>query len=311
MVKKSKQTQTQDQSPQPTEKARPWLLPQDTKGRMGPGLYLIATPIGNLGDMTLRALDTLAACDAVACEDTRVTGKLLRHYGLKKPLWPYHDHNEAAQISKILAAIKAGQRIALVSDAGTPLISDPGYRLAVACRAESLAVTSLPGANAPLTALQLSGLPSDRFCFIGFLPSKQEACRKTLKAWADSQVTLIAFESPVRLMKTLALCAAELPGRPLCVARELTKLYEEARTGLPDDLLRHYEAEGAPRGEVVLVIAPQERDESAGAENIEGLLVEALKKHSLREAVAIVAKDTGARKTVIYEMALALQREQS
>lgn len=289
-----------------TEKQRAWLLPPDTKGRMGPGLYLVATPIGNLGDITLRALDVLSACDAVACEDTRVTARLFSHFGFKKPLWPYHDHNAAAQRPKILQAIRDGQMIALVSDAGTPLISDPGYKLVEACLEAGVMVTSLPGANAPLTALQLSGLPSDAFCFVGFLPPKQEACRALLRSWADAPGTLLAYETASRLLKTLKILAAEWPERRVCVARELTKLYEEMRRGLPQELVDYYDTHGLPKGEIVLAIAPPAPAEAANDQDIKKLLLAALKTQSVKEASAAIARQTGKRRSAVYALALTL-----
>jgi 16S rRNA (cytidine1402-2'-O)-methyltransferase len=180
-------------SGQTNEKEEGWLLPQRRKNAVTPGLYLVATPIGNLGDITLRALDVLAACDRVICEDTRVSGKLLEYFGIKKPLLPYNDHNAAKQRGPVLQMLRDGQRVAFISDAGTPLVSDPGYKLVRECIEEGIAVTAIPGANAPLMALQLSGLPCDAFSFIGFLPPKSAARKKHLSEWKNAPGTLIAF----------------------------------------------------------------------------------------------------------------------
>ena len=195
------------------EKKRAWLLPALTKTKLSPGLYLVATPIGNLGDITVRALDTLAAADVVLCEDTRVSGKLMSAYGLSKKLMTYNDHATQDLRDKVVRMIGDGQVVALISDAGTPLISDPGYKLVQACQGGNVPVTTLPGANAPLSALQLSGMPSDAFCFIGFLPAKSMARQAMLRQWAHIEGTLIAFESAQRLQKTLADIKDELGAR--------------------------------------------------------------------------------------------------
>ena len=202
---------------------------------LSPGLYIVATPIGNLGDITRRAADVLARCDAIACEDTRVTRKLVRHLGIAKPLWRYDDHASAEDRARLLAAMR-DKAVALVSDAGTPLVSDPGYRLVREARAEGIAVTSLPGPSAPLAALAQSGLPSDRFLFAGFLPPKDKARRDTLAELASVRATLVFFETAPRLLKSLAAIGEALPGREIAVARELTKLHEECRTGSADEL---------------------------------------------------------------------------
>ena len=214
------------------------------------GLYLVATPIGNTGDITVRALELLKSCDAIACEDTRVTAKLLTRFGIRTPMLPYHEHNAAQMRPQLLARLAAGQVLALVSDAGTPLISDPGYKLVRACIEAGVAVTALPGANALLTALQLSGLPSDRFLFCGFLPNKTAARRAAIAELAAVPATLVMYESAQRLAGLLADLAEELGPRPAAMARELTKLFEEVRRGSLPELAAHYAAAGPPKGEV-------------------------------------------------------------
>lgn len=272
-----------------------------------PGLYIISTPIGNLRDITLRALDTLAAVDVVICEDTRVSGKLLDFYGLKKPLHSYNDHNAAGKRDGILEKLQGGGRVALISDAGTPLVSDPGYKLVRECFERGIAVTSLPGANAPLTALQLSGLPSDAFSFIGFLPNKSGARKKHLEEWKNVPGTLLAFETGPRLEGSLADIEAVLGNRDVAVVREMTKMFEESRRGSVSELLAHYKEKGAPKGEIVIVMAPPavaEDDEAA----LEAKLRKALKTMSTKEAATFVADMTGAKRKVLYEMALRLSK---
>ena len=215
-----------------------------------PGLYIVATPIGNLGDVTRRSADVLARCDAVACEDTRVTGKLLKHLGISRPLWRYDDHSAAEDRARLLDSLR-DKAVALVSDAGTPLISDPGYKLVREAKAAGIAVTSLPGPSAPVTALTLSGLPSDRFLFAGFLPAKDKGRAEMLAELAAVRATLVFFDTAPRLAKSLEAIGEVLPGREVAVARELTKLYEECRTGTAAELAAHYAAH-PPRGSAVL-----------------------------------------------------------
>ena len=269
-----------------------------------PGLYIVATPIGNLGDITLRAVEILTRCDAIACEDTRVTAKLLRHLGISKPLWRYDDHSAANDRERLLDAMRR-QAVALVSDAGTPLVSDPGYRLVREARAASIPVTSLPGPSAPVTALTLAGLPSDRFLFAGFLPSKDKARREVLEELAAVRATLVFFESAPRLTKALAAIGEVLPGRELAVARELTKLYEECRSGTAGELAAHYEAR-PPRGEIVLLVGPPPDRETSEAD-ADSLLREALVTEKPSQAAAQVAKATGLDRKALYARALELQ----
>jgi 16S rRNA (cytidine1402-2'-O)-methyltransferase len=269
-----------------------------------PGLYLVATPIGNLRDITLRALDTLKAVELVACEDTRVTAKLMNAYSLKKKLIIYNDHVTDRQRDVILDALAAGQSVALVSDAGMPMISDPGYRLVKDATERGFYVTSVPGASAPLMALQLSGLPSDAFSFIGFLPAKNEARKARLRDWANAQGTLVLFETGPRLVSSLETIAECLGNREICVARELTKMYEEARRGTIDQVLQHYQENGPPKGEIVIVIAAGKGDDAAL--DVDDLLQQSLALMSVRDAAAHVAEITGQPKKEIYARALQL-----
>jgi 16S rRNA (cytidine1402-2'-O)-methyltransferase len=216
-------------------------------------LYLVATPIGNLGDMTLRAIEVLRNVDLIACEDTRHSGHLLAHFDIRKPLVSYHEHNEARRTAELIEELAAGKSVAIITDAGLPGVSDPGLRLLRACRERGLPFTIVPGPSAVLTALIGSGFPTEPFYFGGFLPVKSGGRERELRAAAEREVTSIFFESPHRLLKTLAACATHLPQRPLCVARELTKTFEEYRVGLAADLLAHY-SENPVKGEIVMVI---------------------------------------------------------
>lgn len=275
-----------------------------------PGLYLVATPIGNLDDITVRALKILRAADLIACEDTRVTGKLLSLLGLSGPsLTPYHEHNADKARPALLDRLRQGAVVALVSDAGTPLVSDPGYRLVRACLEEGLPVTSLPGPSAALTALQLSGLPCDRFLFAGFLPAKDGARRSALAELASVPATLVFYESPHRLPDSLAAMAAVLGPREAAVARELTKLYEEVRRGSLADLAAHYGAAGGPKGEVVVVVGPPPAAARPSENEVDEQLRQALAGMSPRDAAQVVAAATGLPKRDVYARAIALAKE--
>ena len=272
-----------------------------------PGLSLVATPIGNAADITLRALATLRAADAIVCEDTRVTAKLLAIHGIARALIAYHEHNAERMRPAILARLRQGERLALVSDAGTPLISDPGFKLVRAALAEGLPVTALPGPSAALAALLLSGLPSDRFLFAGFLPARTVARRGELVELARVPASLIFFETAPRLADALADMAAVLGDRAAAVARELTKLYEEVRRGALGELARHYAASGPPKGELVVVVAPPETAAPALApEALDAQLQAALAEMTLRDASAAVAAATGLPKREVYARALVL-----
>jgi len=279
--------------------------------RLSGGLYVVATPIGNLRDITLRALEILAAADLVACEDTRVSRKLFDHYGLSAPLTPYHDHNAEAARPKILDKLAAGGVVALVSDAGTPLISDPGYRLVREARAAGHAVTAAPGPSSALMALTVAGLPTDRFFFEGFLPAKEAARRTRIGELARIPATLLLFESGPRLAATLADLAAGLGAREAAIARELTKLHEEVRRGDLTTLAAHYAAGAETRGEIVIVIAPPAAAEQPSAADIDALLHAALARTSVKEAVAEVAAATGEPRRAIYSRALELTKDRN
>lgn len=277
-----------------------------TSASLPPGLYIVATPIGNLGDITLRAKDVLSAASLIACEDTRVTGKLLKLLGLSGRMIRHDDHASDADRARIVEAALAAP-VALVSDAGMPLISDPGYRLVRAARDAGVAVTVIPGANAPLTALALSGLPSDRFLFAGFLPPKENARAAVLAELAPLRATLIFFETAPRLAKSLAAMAEIMPGREIAVARELTKLHEECRTGSAEDLLAHY-TQSPPRGEIVLMIGPPV-DLPQGEVDADALLLAALADAKPSQAAGQVAKATGLDRRTLYARAMELQKK--
>lgn len=217
-------------------------------------LSLVATPIGNLGDITLRALETLHAADLIACEDTRHSGHLLRHFGIHKPLVSYHEHNEARRTAELIERLAAGEHVALITDAGLPGISDPGHRLLRACQERGLPYTILPGASAILIALLGSGFSAEAFYYGGFLPVKSGGRERDLLAAAAREVTSVFFESPHRLLKTLEVCARHFPARPLCVAREITKQFEEFRRGPAPELLAHYSAQPV-KGEIVFLVS--------------------------------------------------------
>ncbi len=273
------------------------------------GLYVVATPIGHRGDITLRALVTLASVDLILCEDTRVSGTLLKSYGIKRPLLSYHDHNAAARAPEVVAKLQTGASIALISDAGLPLIADPGFDLVRNCREADINVTVIPGANAALTALAGSGLPADRFTFIGFLPPKALARQKALAELVQSPDTLIFYEAPQRLLACLqAMQKAFGDQRQAAVARELTKYFEETRTGSLSELAEYYHAH-PPKGEIVMIVGPaEEKPPATEDENdrIDTLLREALKSNSLRDAVASVTKTTGKPRGEVYARALKL-----
>ncbi|MEO6387174.1 MAG: 16S rRNA (cytidine(1402)-2'-O)-methyltransferase [Croceibacterium sp.] len=279
-------------------------MSDDRPEPLSPGLYIVATPIGNLGDMTVRAIDVLSRCDAIACEDTRVTAKLLRHLEISKPLWRYHDHSADSDRLRLIDSMR-DRAVALVSDAGTPLVSDPGYRLVRDARAEGIAVTSLPGPSAPVMALTLSGLPSDRFMFAGFLPSKDKARREVLEELARVPATLVFFDTAPRLVKSLLAIGEVLPGREVAVARELTKLFEECRSGTPDELITHYTAQ-PPKGEIVLLVGPPPEQAASGAD-ADALLREALKTEKPSRAAGHVAKITGLDRKSLYARAMELR----
>jgi 16S rRNA (cytidine1402-2'-O)-methyltransferase len=276
---------------------------------LSPGLYIIATPIGNLRDISLRALDVLASVDCLFCEDSRVTGKLLKAFDINARLQVYNDHSSAGQRAKILKMISNGQAVGLVSDAGMPLISDPGYKLVRDCMDLGAFVTTIPGASAPLAALQLSGLPSDKFVFGGFLPVKSEARKAFLQNWSDTHSTLIFFETGPRLLKSLNDIKDVLGDRQIAVIREITKMHEQVIRDTAGLLIERY-MEQTPKGEIVLVIE--------GADNrlyddheLDALIKMELGqgKTSLKELAKKLSDQTGVSKKILYERALLLKKQ--
>ena len=297
-------------APEGTDRARPrkrTFRPGAADG-LEAGLYVVATPIGNASDITLRALAILESAAVIACEDTRVTRKLLARHGVATPLTIYHDHNAERVRPALMKRLKNGDTVALVSDAGTPLVSDPGYKLVRACIEAGVPVTALPGPSAPLAALVVSGLPTDRFLFVGFLPSRTPARRKVLAELKDVSASLIVMESVRRLAVTLTDMHAVLGARPAAVARELTKAFEEVRRGTLETLARHYHDRGPPKGEVVVVVGPPEDAERVADADVDALLEAALGRTSVRDAVAEVASATGRRRAEVYTRALAIER---
>lgn len=267
------------------------------------GLYIVATPIGNLKDITLRAIDTLKACDLIACEDTRVSRKLLTTYSIDKPLISYHDHNADKMRPAILEKIKQGQAVALISDAGTPLISDPGYKLVRDCYQIGLEVTFLPGPSAVLAGLVLSGLPSDKFFFAGFADKKNYGVLTPIPA------TIVFFESAKRLQATLKSMALHFSNRPVAVIREMTKRFEEVRRGSFEELIQFYQENGPPKGEVVVVLGPPEYQQAL-EQDLDKILKKALKEHPLKDACTLVAGMLGIPRKQVYQRALNIKKEQ-
>jgi 16S rRNA (cytidine1402-2'-O)-methyltransferase len=272
-------------------------------------LGLVATPIGNLGDLTLRAADYLRAADCIACEDSRITIRLLQHLGIKKPLLSYHDHNADEMRPRLIERLQRGEKMALVSDAGTPLISDPGFKLVREVAALGIAVTALPGPSAPIMALILSGLPTDRFLFLGFLAAKSAARRSELEEVATLRASLILFETAPRLVTALSDLRAVLGNRPAAIARELTKMFEEVRRGSLQELLDHYTEAGPPKGEIVIVIGPPLAEAAGAAIDLDGALLRALQAMRVKEAAEAVAAATNLPKRQVYQRALELKQQ--
>jgi 16S rRNA (cytidine1402-2'-O)-methyltransferase len=278
------------------------------RGDLAAGLYILATPIGNARDISLRALETLKGCDVIAAEDTRVTSKLLAIHGISKPLIAYNDHNGREMRPRILARLEQGGRVVLVSDAGTPLVSDPGYKLVREAIAAGAAIVALPGPSAVLAALTLSGLPSDRFLFAGFLPSKSGERKTALEELKSIRATLVFFESAQRLDDSLAAMTESLGDRQAVMARELTKLHEEVRRGSLTELAAHYQTAGAPKGEVTLLVAPP-LDAAPDSGRIDAALKAALAFMPVKAAADLIAGLTDASRKQVYARALELKDE--
>jgi 16S rRNA (cytidine1402-2'-O)-methyltransferase len=270
-------------------------------------LYLVATPIGNLKDITLRALEVLKEADLIACEDTRVSGKLLAHYGIRRPLLSYNDHNAPKQRPQLLAALGESKAVVLISDAGTPLISDPGYKLVREAAQAGHAVIPIPGPCAAIAAIGASGLPTDRFLFAGFLPPKAGERAELLASLAGVEASLVFYESAQRLEETLTALAEALGERDACIARELTKLHEEIRRDTLSALAAHYRQEGAPKGEIVIVVAPPPEQPAPNADTLDAALREALASLSVKDAAAFVAEQLRLPRKTVYARALALK----
>jgi 16S rRNA (cytidine1402-2'-O)-methyltransferase len=272
------------------------------------GLYVVATPIGNLKDITLRALEVLEAADVVMCEDTRVTDKLLRKFGLKAKMYPYNDYNGDKIRPKVMDKLAEGKVVALVSDAGTPLISDPGYKLVKEVQDEGYYVTTLPGASSVIAALTLAGLPTNRFVFEGFLPPKQKARAEALHNLKTIDGTLVLLERASRVPALLPELLEILGDREIAVARELTKTFEEVLRRPISEMIAYYADAEAPRGEVVLVIAPPHEDEN-NEQDLDDLLKKTMSEMRMKEAVAVVAEQLGMQKKQVYARALELKDE--
>jgi 16S rRNA (cytidine1402-2'-O)-methyltransferase len=278
-------------------------------GSLAPGLHIVATPIGNLRDITLRALDVLGAADLIAAEDTRVFAKLASHYGIATPTVSYSDATQEASEPRLLRALAEGKRVALVSDAGTPLISDPGYRLVRAALAAGHAVSAVPGPSAVPMALALAGLPTDRFFFAGFLPARPTERRRAIAEAAQVPATLVFFEAPHRLAASLADLAELLGDRPVAVARELTKLFEEVRRGSLQELATQYAAQLEVKGEIVVVIGPPGDADAPSDETVDAALRQAMEGASVKDAAAEIAARFGLRRRDVYARALELKRK--
>lgn len=296
-----------DKESAPTADEQPAHQARITRAKLAPGLYVTATPIGNLGDVTLRALSVLASADLVLCEDTRVTRRLLDRYGLRPRLLAYHEHNAASMRPRVLVRLDAGESVVLVSDAGTPLISDPGYKLVQAAIEAGHKIFPIPGASAALAALVAAGLPTDRFFFEGFLPAKSGQRKTRIEDIAEIPATLILYESGPRLAASLKDLADGLGARDAAICRELTKKFEEVRRGTLAQLAGHYDEAGEPKGEIVIVIAPPVAESKAvSSDALDAKLTAALKKLSVKDAADAVVAETGMQRRAVYQRALAL-----
>ena len=272
---------------------------------LAPGLYVVATPIGNLGDITVRALATLAAAETVLCEDTRTSGKLMERFAIKTKLSPYHEHNAQKARPHILERLQQGATIALISDAGMPLVSDPGYRLVKEAVELGIPVTACPGPSAVLTGLALSGLPTDRFLFAGFVAQKQGERRRLFEEFAKLKATLIFFESPHRIIETLHDLAMALPGRAVAVTRELTKLHEEVLRGTASGIAEQLAARASVKGEITLLVGPPQEDEAVSDEDLDEAITQALASMPASKAASELAKRFNLNRQDIYQRILA------
>ena len=281
----------------------------DNIATLPPALYIVATPIGNLKDITIRALETLSSVDYIICEDSRVSRRLLDHYDIKKPLLTYHEHNAEQMRPVILEHLSAGKSVALISDAGTPLISDPGYKLVNAAIANSYKVVPLPGPSAILAGLVASGLPTDRFLFTGFLPNRSAARRQSLMQLADIKASLVVMESPQRLTAFLVDALAVIGERQAVVARELTKYFEEIKRGSLSELLCYYQEMPMPKGEVVVIIAPPLDNNKVSDAQIDTALKLEMETNPPSTAATLVAANLGINKRLVYRRALALKEQ--
>ena len=274
-----------------------------------PGLTLVSTPIGNLGDISLRAIEALRSADKILCEDTRVSKKLLEKHGIVSRLSNYHEHNAKLVRPKIIDGLKAGAKIVLISDAGTPSISDPGYQLVKACIKNDLKISTVPGPTALIAALTISGLPTDSFYFGGFLPNKRNARRKKLLEKKELETTLIFYDSAKRLLDSLKDANYCLGERPAAIARELTKIHEDVQRGNILELLEYYERNGPPKGEVVVVIGPPAKKPNVDQKELKLLLQELLSNNSLRDSVKLATDKLGVSRSIVYEQALNINKE--
>ena len=296
--------------PEADKSSRSFTLRQTTHIVAPPagGLYLVSTPIGNLGDITIRALETLAGCDLIACEDTRTSGVLLSRYGIHRPKTSYNEHNAADKGALLMQRLNRGEAVALISDAGTPLMSDPGARLVVSAVEAGVPVIPVPGASAPLAALVASGLPADGFTFAGFLPVKTEARRRRLETFADCRTTLVFFESPKRIAASLADMAAVFGGdRQAVIARELTKMHESFYRGELAELRERFSGQ-PPKGEIVVLIAPAEQ-RRVDIGSVEAELKALIKTMPTGKAAARLAAETGISRRELYQYALKLKND--
>lgn len=283
------------------------------KTTLDPALYLVATPIGNMRDITLRAVDVLTSADMIYCEDTRVSRKLLTNLGVRKIPKSYHDYSTVKAREAIVNNIKKGKSIALISDAGMPCISDPGYKLVRLCRDESVDVFPIPGANAPLAALSASGFPTDRFHFCGFLPVKATARREMLEPLCDLPATVVLFETGRKLLKALETIHKVMGRRRVVIAREITKKFEEYIEGYTDELVQKIKIDGAPKGEIVLLISStgNRANKTIDNDTVDALLSEHLTGKSLKDAVDIVTEMTGVKRKIVYSRALFIKGSQT